>query len=114
VHGEFLDTLVRLQLRFEHGALLVAASWEGDLDTENMIYTCLLHLWKFTKFTSSRWTTLGSSSRSLLASTVVGLEDLVHYIMEDKANSTYYIKGFSLFDQKVHELVAVMGSTTGC
>jgi hypothetical protein len=112
ISGEWLETLVELQLRFESGMLLVASAFEGNPDTENLVYHCMMHLWQFSKFTDSRWVTLGCASRSLLASTLVGLHSLVQHIMSNPASSSYYIRGFGHFDQKVHELVGIVSTSS--
>lgn len=110
--GEWLDLLVKLQIRFVDDKLKVAAAFEIDGDTEELVYMALLHVWKFTKFTDSRWATIGCTSRSLLSSTILGLESLVAHVLQNPASSSYYIKGFAHYDQKVRELVAIISTSS--
>lgn len=110
--GEWLDLLVKLQIRFVDDKLKVAAAFEIDGDTEELVYMALLHVWKFTKFTDSRWATIGCTSRSLLSSTILGLESLVAHVLQNPASSSCYIKGFAHYDQKVRELVAIISTSS--
>ncbi|CAE8622776.1 unnamed protein product [Polarella glacialis] len=110
--GEWLDLLVKLQIRFVDDKLKVAAAFEIDGNTEQLVYMALLQVWKFAKFTDSRWATIGCTSRSLLSSTILGLESLVAHVLQNPASSSYYIKGFARYDQKVHELVAIISTSS--
>ena len=54
----------------------------------------LLGVWRFVKFTTSRWLTVDTSSRVLVAGMLTGLEDFVQYIM-GISHTLAYIKGFT-------------------
>ena len=86
-----------LQLRFADGVLYVsdqAPSVIGD-DVVGTICACLLSAWRFRKWTESRWLTVGTSSRIVVAGLLLGLPDLVAHICADPRASLFYLKGFS-------------------
>ena len=67
----------------------------------------LLYVWKFVRFSESRWCTVGVSCRTLVAGLLTGLESLVARIMADKSASKWDIGGFSHLGPEAKRFVAV-------
>lgn len=59
------------------------------MDLVSGIESCLMKMWQFRKFTESRWLTVGSSSRVLVAALLTGLDDLVAAISRDPPCTQY-------------------------
>lgn len=94
LEGEWLDIILDLQLRFEGDHLKVGLQHQGDPDLLNRIEVSILHLFKYRRFTDSRWVTLGSTGRSAVASMIVGVSSLVDYCVADSKSSSYYVQGW--------------------
>lgn len=52
-------------------------------DLIESIATTLLAVWRFRKFTESRWLTVGTSCRTLVAAVILGFDDLFREIQQD-------------------------------
>ena len=89
---------------------------ESDLeqDVVSEIYAVFISLWRFQKLSESRWLTVGTSSRRMLAAWLTGLPDLVKMIRDDKSLSHFYTNGFSRLtqDRLAFWVVAGMPSTS--
>jgi hypothetical protein len=90
---EVLATL--LQFRFEGGRIHVSQRSQEEVDVVPTICAALLSTWRFTKWTESRFCSVGVSSRALVAGLLTGLEDLVAFIIEKGSASLYYLNGFN-------------------
>ena len=55
----------------------------GDQDLAEAIAGALMSVWKIRRFSESRWLTIGSSCRILIAGLATGLDDLVCFIQQD-------------------------------
>ena len=55
----------------------------GEQELTETICATLLSLWKFRKFTESRWLTVGTRCRVLMAGLATGLDDLVQSIQKE-------------------------------
>ena len=85
---------------FVHGAF-----WDGDL--LEAAASALIASWRFHHFTESRWLTIGCSSRTMVAATLTGIEDLVAFIKKDKKNSLFYLRGFDRLRGPAKEFLVV-------
>ena len=110
--GDWLDIAVELQLRFEDGSLKVAVRCESKLGLVNQITTFIMHLFKFSKFTDSRFITLGCTGRAVVASLIVGLRALVDKCIKDPRTSSYYISGFKRLGPDVARLYATVAMSS--
>ena len=81
-----------LQLRFIGGALYVTSSVETE-DLVGLIITGLFAVFKFRKFSDSRWLTIGPSARTMVAAQLLGLSHLMGFIRE-RHSHCYYLNGF--------------------
>ena len=105
--SEVIDMLLMLQLRFENGQLKVAKAQRHSKTLSNDIMNVLLAVWRFTEFTESRFIGLGSCARTMIASTLLGLEDLIKFIRDRPNESQWYLNGFSRYDAGVKELMCI-------
>ena len=86
-----------LQLYFQRGRMWVwsAAAVAIDADVIDRITYAFKALMRYIKFTESRWLTVGSSARSLVASLMLGLIDLVEFIQKHANSGLWYLNGFT-------------------
>ena len=95
VESEYADVLANLALRFRNGHLEVARAWEGDDSVWDRVAVAILHVMRFRKFADSRWVTVGRSCRSVVASLLLGLDDLIDMVRSNPCTSQYYIGGYT-------------------
>ena len=55
----------------------------GEQELTETVVATLMSLWKFRKFTESRWLTIGSSCRVMVAGLLTGLDDFVGFIQRE-------------------------------
>lgn len=94
VAPEWVEVLVRLQVRFQDGRLKLAAACKTDADARSDLEGALLHVFAFRRFSDSRWATLGPCGRTVLAACALGLPSLVEFLYSDDRYSKFYIGGF--------------------
>ena len=82
-----------LQLAWSDGHLKVNQEADNGGDLVQTISSALMETWRFVKFTTSRWLTVGSSSRCIVAGMLTGLSDIVDYIARDRDSDLFYLKG---------------------
>ena len=101
VDPDVAQYLVDLGLWWRGGKLQVKRSAVARDDFMDTIKMCMLSVFRFQRFTDSRWITIGESCRSLVASLALGLSGLVHLVRADPRASDYYISGFAGLDEPV-------------
>ena len=101
-----------MQVKWDGESLWVAEEHRGDEDLFQKISVCMLSVFKFKKFTDSRWITLGECCRSLVASVSLGMQGLVKHIRDLPHTSDYYIHGFAKLDSDAlrYAIVAALAS----
>jgi hypothetical protein len=82
-----------LQLQFAGGCLCLSEEASKDLDWQDTVLTALLSVWRFRQWAESRFLALGSSSRSLVAAILCGLDDFYEFLTE-KNISRFYLNGY--------------------
>ena len=109
---DIAETLAELNLHWDGSKLLVGEQHRGRHDLVQKVSACMLGVFQFRTFTTSRWITVGDSSRSLVASLCLGLQGLVHMIRQSPDTSEYYIHGFGQLDNETlkYAIVAAMSS----
>ena len=112
LEGKWLALFVSLQLRFHSNRLWVAARFQDDAQIVNKITCALLYLWKFKKFSETRWCTLGNQCRRMVGAVSLGLRELVGSIHEDARESDYYLNGFSRLSTAILEMMCVVSATS--
>ena len=95
VQSDVAEALADLNLQWANGHLQVNDRHKSSECLIEAICTSMLTIFKWTKFTDSRWCTIGAASRSLVASLTVGLEALAKKIRSNPKMSDWYIHGFA-------------------
>ena len=109
---EFTELATDLQMRFEDGHLKIAEKWKHEAEVTEMVVTTLLHIWKFKKFSDSRWLSLGPSCRSVMAALMCGLKPYVTWLLARPGNSRYYLGGFlDYYSKSVAELIGIVATS---
>ena len=94
----------RLQLEFRDGKLLVNRELEGSAGLVEVLSAVFQSLWRFAPFTESRWLTVGTSSRAVIAAEILGLADIVGFI-ESRSGKMYYLAGHQRLQGEVHQFM---------
>ena len=84
-----------LELVFEDGRLWVCGTRSSLALLIDDITDALQSLWKFVRWSLSRFLTVGTSSRTLVAALITGLSDLVDFIYADGHADLWYLRGFT-------------------
>ena len=84
-----------LQYQFLNGRIFVSRQAAEIPDLLGLIHTSITSAWRFVKWSTSRWLTVGTSARNLVASLLMGVEDLVDFIGLDKSANMYFLGGSS-------------------
>jgi hypothetical protein len=69
--------LMDLQLRFYDGALHAAMHVQSDPNHLETVVAIVLTVWKFTKYTDSRWLSLGKAAQRLAAAEFLGITSML-------------------------------------
>lgn len=95
VDAELADLLSEdLQLMWVDGRLQVSAEYAQTVEVVSVVQAALLGVWRFQRFTESRWSTIGSSAQGVTAAILTGLPGLVDYIYKDTSASTFFLGGW--------------------
>ena len=65
-----------------------------------------MHVWRFHRFAESRWLTIGTSCRTMLAAFMIGISDLVKHIKKN-CTSLFFLRGFDRLDAGRLEFMAM-------
>lgn len=94
VEPEWVATISEMGLLFRNGRLEVSAAQMNKPTLFDDLCTCLLYLWRFVRFSDSRWCTVGLSCRVLTVALLTGVSSLVERLLADKKVSNFNIGGF--------------------
>jgi hypothetical protein len=114
VAAEEAEDLGRLGLMWRAGGLEVVAEREPTPELFGELSGHLLGLWLFTKFTDSRWVTVGKSCRTLLVAQLTGVGDLVDFALGQPGVSAYYLGGFQRMRQNPQTLSFLSTAALAC
>ena len=112
VPGDVVRVLAnKFRLVWQDSRLCVCRS-ALDSDTSDdfldELSTALLSLWRFEKFTTSRWCTIGKSCRSVLAGLLSGFPSLIASMRSSAVVSEYYLTGSDRLSLEARRMVAVL------
>lgn len=111
----WVDLLVDLELRFSRGRLRVSPRYANEERLPGIITTVMMKAWSFKTWTDSRWVSMGASSRTLLASAILGLEDLVQFILASRRASSYNIGGLAgHLSKEVLQMIGTVATSSFC
>jgi hypothetical protein len=111
VQEEVVSELLELQLRWDVEAqqLKVARWYQNDLDALiPRVVAVVRTTWRFEAFSESRWLGLGASARGLVAATLLGLEDLVAWVLRSPGESHYYLGGFAQYTDRAKGVMGML------
>lgn len=108
---KWAEKMAELGLCFKDGRLCVDKTCENHTDIFGTIFGCLLHVFKFRKFSDSRWLTIGDSCKTLACSLHLGIDNLIGDILRDSEISQTYIGGFSRLDKEMRSFVVLCASS---
>lgn len=91
---ELRAELNNLQIRFSGGRLRVARRFRGSPNVVSDVVTLFLRLWQFSNFCESRWCTLGPVARTMVTCFILGMFDLVSFIIAIKRAKKLYLLSF--------------------
>lgn len=92
-------------LRFNVAHL--APSEAAVVDPFQVAHQCLLHVWRFNKFSEGRWTSVSNSSRTLVASLSLGLDSIVGSVRSQESGSDYYLHGYTRFSEQLRRSICI-------
>ena len=106
---EVIDDLLRLGLRWDAARqqLLVSPAHVSCKTLTQDVLAVLQACWRFKEFSDSRFIGMGSCSRTVVAAVLLGLENLVQFVKDQKAESNYFVNGFSRFTPEVKALMSL-------
>ena len=73
------------------GRLEVCSTHSGDSSVLETLSSVLLYVWRLTKFSDSRWCTVGRSCGALTIALLSGIESLAAVVIADPRASTFHI-----------------------
>ena len=92
---ELCDMLADRGVMWYCGKFHVLSAYKSDRGLLHSLYSACLTVFRFKKFSSSRWLTIGTSMRTLVTACALGLRGLLAFTLADPCVSSYYIGGFS-------------------
>ena len=95
VDADLCSDLVSLRLICVHGRLQATMDVVSEEPFASRCYYCLAALWKFTKFSSGRWLSVGSACKGIARATLSGIDRAVQLVQDDAVESSFFINGWS-------------------
>ena len=112
VEPDWLEMVVSLNPIWVGGWLFVNDTDEGQPSAVEQTSHLYFHLMKWTKFTESRWASIGSACRALAATLLLGLPELVTLTKADPLVSHYHIGGFDRMNGKIVEFLVIAAASS--
>jgi hypothetical protein len=111
IEDDVVEALVRMRLLWKGGRLLVAEGLRDQIGFLDELAATLMSVWRFSNYCDSRWLTIGPAGRSLIASVLTGLDDVIAFSRRHGC-SEYYIHGVDRLVPEVRSIcvVAAIGS----
>ena len=107
VEADVLQQFIDVHPLWDGLHLWVASDLEGVENSITKVSWLMLKVFRWQRFTQSRFLSLGTSSRGLVASMAVGLEGLVALTRADPLATDFHLHGFSHLSQHCRELAVV-------
>ena len=87
--SEWVEIAEKSHLRFVDGFLKVSTAMREEPNLMQLLETFILNAWQWRRFNDARWATVGPSCRYVLASFLLGLDDLVSGVLATPGAHTY-------------------------
>ena len=107
IEADVLGDFVDIHPVWDGSRLWVSQELEGSEDLLPRLSFLLLKAFRWQRYTQSRFLTLGSSTRALMCSLLLGLDELVRITRDDPACSDYHLHGYSNLTQASRQLALV-------
>ena len=108
-----IDEIVELGLICIKGILYVRATHVGQARCLARVRFILITLWRFGKYTESRWITAGVSNRRYTGTMLTGMTDMAKEMIEDPDESNYFIAGIKRLTPEIQHAIVVAGLSSG-
>jgi hypothetical protein len=106
VDPDVTEELVELRVIYRSGNLQVDAAFQDSIDLVDRLSACCLAVWRFVKFSDSRWITVGRSARTMVAAHLMGLQSVVEAVLRDPRQLKYHLNGYTKLGQSEREFLA--------
>ena len=101
------EILGNLNPRWVDGQLRISTRLSQPDHLHEQICYCLAAVACFKSFTDSRWLTIGDCCRSLLCSSLLGLDAWVALVRSDPSSSDFYLHGFDQYTQILRKYICI-------
>ena len=95
VPPELCNMLADRGVLWQDGRLRVSKACRDVPDIMAWLYNALMTVFRFKKYASNRWISVGTSLRTLVAACALGVRQLHQFTMDDDKVGSYYLGGFS-------------------
>ena len=99
--SNLVEDLAERGVIYHNGMLFVSDLFQHDPSIYDFLYSSILSVWRFRKFTRGRWLTVGSSMRTLVASCLLGLRGIYKATVDDPKVSLFNLNGFSRLSESM-------------
>ena len=118
---KWASRLAGLNLRWDGASLRlnVGNIDPSSCDVTDVVQTareCILHVWRFKKFSEGRWASITESSKTLIASLALGLDSVVDAVRGRESETDYYLHGYTRFSVELRRacsVAAIVGNVAG-
>ena len=102
-----LDLGATITPHWHDGHFWVSHQLQGDPAAMDKISAVCLYMFRWRKFTESRWCSIGTCCRAVLCSLFVGLEQLVSLTRSDPKATDYHLHGFERLSKQIRTYIVV-------
>ena len=112
VSADWVEHLADLNPIFRQGKLVVSEKIGGQVVSADLVADCLLYIFKFSKFSETRWCGVGQSCRALVSSLSVGLYPLAILALKLKGSKETKLHGVKKLSDDIKWYAAVASIVT--
>ena len=109
LEDDLVNELLRFRLLSKHGKLFVRREFRDEVGLLDALHATLMGVWRFAKFSDSRWLSIGPSCRAVVSSVLCGVHALIQWCRRVKHCSEYYIHGVDRLSDQVR-LTCIVGA----
>ena len=107
IEADMIELVVDVNPWWRNGALWVSGQLEGKPDVLEKVAAVVVYMFKWRKFSDTRWCTIGTSCRDLLRSLCVGLEQLAAITRADAHVTDYHLHGIVRLSDSIRKYTVV-------